>query len=226
MLAVNTPIKVFLIDDHRLFRAGLAQLLENTGEFEVCANVGSAAEALKVLAEGLEFDAALIDYELNGPSGRCESGLDLAASIRALRPEANLLMVTAGMRSSELFQAIHELKIGIFLKSDCEEDLLRAVTRTAQGEMWLSTQTALLLVQQRAAAPPEQTVPEPLTSREQAVLQGILEGLSNKEIGAKLDATEGAIKATLQRLFEKVGVRSRSQLVRYAIEMRNEERIS
>jgi len=219
--AVNQPFKIVIVDDHKLFRAGLLRVLESHPGLKVCGEFGSAEEVLESLAAGMQFDAILVDYELLSTGGARTSGLDLVSSIRALRPEANILMVTAGMRASELSQAIYELKVGVFLKSESEEELILAVSRTTQGQRWVSTQAALSLVPAKSPVHQEHSVSGSFTPKEEAVLQGILEGLSNKEIGAKLDVTEGAIKTVLQRLFDKVGVRTRSQLVRYAIESRS-----
>jgi DNA-binding NarL/FixJ family response regulator len=102
--------------------------------------------------------------------------------------------------------------------------LMLAIQRTAQGERWISSRASLaLMTSQDLSAGPERGR-EGLSGRESRVLRGVLEGLSNKEIGAQMEMTESAVKAVLQKLFERTGVRSRSQLVRYAIEAQMDPR--
>ncbi len=147
------------------------------------------------------------------------NGLELVRKVRRVRPEARVLMVTAGMGSADLMRAVTELNTGIFLKTEPTVELMLAIQRTAKGERWISSRASLALIASGGlAAGTEQPVVERLSARESGVLRGVLEGHSNKEIGAQLEMTESSVKAVLQKLFERAGVRSRSQLVRYAIE--------
>jgi DNA-binding NarL/FixJ family response regulator len=218
-------IEILLIDDHTLFREGLRRMLESETGLGVCGDFATADKALAAVREGLAFDVALVDYDLMEASGRRTNGLDLIEQIRALRPGAHVLIVTGGMESGELVRAVQELNAGVFFKAEPTAALKLAILRTAQGERWVSSGAALKLV---AAHGAEDSSSRPahglLTERESRVLRGVLEGESNKEIGTRLDMSESAVKAVLQRLFEKTGVRTRSQLVRYAIESQVETR--
>jgi DNA-binding NarL/FixJ family response regulator len=212
-------IRIVLVDDHTLFREGLRRLLDGEQGVAVFGDFDSAEAALQGLASGLDFDVALVDYELTVAGGKATNGLDLLRGIRAVRPEARVLFVTAGMHMADLVTALKDLKAGIFLKTEPIAELMLAIRRTAKGEHWVSSGVALaLLANQQAQVAQEQQRHEHLNERESLVLRGVLEGLSNKEIGARLELTESSVKAVLQKLFEKTGVRSRSQLVRYAIE--------
>jgi DNA-binding NarL/FixJ family response regulator len=212
-------IRVLLVDDHMLFREGLRRLLDAETGVTVCGDFASAREALAGLADGLEFDVALLDYELTVEAGPSTNGLDLLRQIRELRLEARVLFVTAGMRAGDLMTAVRDLTAGIFLKTEPIAELLLAIQRTAKGERWVSSGVALALLSEKQMQSAQQKQrQEHWNERETLVLRGVLEGLSNKEIGARLDLTESSVKAVLQKLFEKTGVRSRSQLVRYAIE--------
>jgi DNA-binding NarL/FixJ family response regulator len=134
-------------------------------------------------------------------------------------------MVTAGMGTADLVRAVTELNAGIFLKTEPTVELMLAIQRTAQGERWISSRASLaLLSSHELSAVPEGRGQEQLSARESRVLRGVLEGQSNKEIGAQLEMTESSVKAVLQKLFERAGVRSRSQLVRYAIEAQIDNR--
>jgi DNA-binding NarL/FixJ family response regulator len=128
-------------------------------------------------------------------------------------------MVTAGMDVRDLHKAVKQMNAGIFLKTEPPAELILAIQRAAKGERWISSGAALTLLNEEEPRPISKSSGlSRLTPRESQVLRGILEGLGNKEIGARLDLTESAVKAVVQKLFEKIGVRSRSQLVRYAIE--------
>ena len=212
-------LRILLVDDHTLFREGLRRLLDGEPGVEVCGDCDSASAALEGLRKGLAFDVALLDYELTVSGGETTNGLDLLREIRSLRPQARVLFVTAGMQMGDLTTAVRDLNAGIFLKTEPIAELLPAIRRTAKGERWVSSGVALaLLSNHESKAAQEQKRQERLSEREGAVLRGVLEGLSNKEIGARMELTESSVKAVLQKLFEKTGVRSRSQLVRYAIE--------
>ena len=214
-------IRLLLVDDHTLFRESLRRLLEGEEGVRISGDFANAEDALASVEGGLDFDAALVDYELGG-SG---NGLDLVRKMRKVRPDARVLMVTAGMGSAELMRAVTELDAGIFLKTEPTVELMLAIERTAKGERWISSRASLALIASGGlAAGGERPAGERLSTRESGVLRGVLEGHSNKEIGAQLEMTESSVKAVLQKLFERAGVRSRSQLVRYAIETQIEPR--
>jgi len=210
-------IRILLVDDHTLFREGLRRLLDGEAGIAVCGDFPSADAALSALKGGLEFDVVLLDYELTLADGSTTNGVDLLRRIRVLRPASQVLFVTAGMHLADLTTAVRDLRAGIFLKTEPVAELLLAIQRTAKGERWVSSGVGLALLAEQAQ-PQTQMRQEDMSDRENAVLRGVLEGLSNKEIGARMDLTESSVKAVLQKLFEKTGVRSRSQLVRYAIE--------
>ncbi len=215
----TADIRILLVDDHTLFREGLRRLLDGEAGVTVCADFESAEAAMQALTAGLDFDIALLDYELTLSTGQSTNGLDLLRQIRALRPAAKILFVTAGMNMADLMTALKDLNAGIFLKTEPIAELMLAIQRTAKGERWVSSGAALALVEnQQGKEVQEKQRHDGLSPRENLVLRGVLEGLSNKEIGARHDLTESSVKAVLQKLFEKTGVRSRSQLVRYAIE--------
>ena len=215
----DPPIRILLVDDHTLFREGLRRMLDGEPGMQVCGDFASAADAEKALVAGLRFDVALIDYELAGAGETFADGLDLVAAIRQAHPDAHSLVVTAGLELADLLRAVQELGAGIFLKTEPLAELMLAIRRTARGERWISSGAAMELLSGQATQATQLPAGRvALSKRESAVLRCVLEGLTNKEIGAQLDLSESAVKAVLQKLFEKTGVRSRSQLVRFAIE--------
>ena len=222
--ASSSAIRLLVVDDHMLFRESLCRMLEAERGVTIAGDYSTAASALAALRDGLAFDAALIDYDL-GMSEESElSGLDLVEQLRLLVPDARVLMVTAGIDIPELRHAIGGLRVGVFLKTEPTAELLLAIHRTARGEQWISSRASLALLAEQATSQAQSLERSALSERESSVLQLVLEGKSNKEIGGEIGATESSIKAVLQKLFEKAGVRNRSQLVRYAIESHIESR--
>jgi len=200
---VKSKLRILLVDDHTLFREGLRRLLDGESGVAVCGDFESADAALREIERGIKFDLALVDYELTVSGGKTTNGLDLLRQMRVLRPNARVLFVTAGMNLTDLCTAVTHLNAGIFLKTE---------------PIAVSSGVALALLSKHEAEIAQQQSRERLSERENLVLRGVLEGLTNKEIGARMELTESSVKAVLQKLFEKTGVRSRSQLVRYAIE--------
>ncbi len=204
-------IRLLLLDDHVLFREGLSRLLASEPDFEMAGNCGTSAEALEVL-KGSPVDIVLLDFDL----GEDHGSQFIAAARRAGYP-GKILMVTAGMDAAESSIALQLGASGIFLKHNSPVTLAKAIRLVASGEMWVDQRVIHLMADgiHRREGVGFQKV---LTEREQQVLRGIFEGLTNKEIAARLGVSESAVKATLQQLFQKTRVRTRSQLVRIALE--------
>ena len=204
-------IRLLLLDDHVLFRESLSRLLASEPDFEMAASCGTAAEALEILARA-PVNVVLLDFDLGE-----DHASDFISAARDAGFEGKVLMVTAGMNAAESSIALQLGALGVFLKHNSPVTLARAIRMVAAGEMWVDQRVIQLMadgVHQRE----EQGLRRLLTEREQQVLRGIFEGLTNKEIAARIGVSEGAVKATLQQLFQKTRVRTRSQLVRIALE--------
>jgi DNA-binding NarL/FixJ family response regulator len=204
-------IRLLLVDDHILFRDGLSRLLALEPDLEVVTCCGTTAEALDTVGRE-PVDMVLLDYDLGE-----DHGSHFLSSARRAGYLGKVLMVTAGMTAKESSTALRLGASGIFLKHNSPGTLAKAVRLIMGGEIWVDPKVIQLMAD-RVDQPEEERVSPLLTEREQQVLRGIFEGLSNKEIGAQLGVTDGAVKATLQQLFQKTGVRTRSQLVRIALE--------
>lgn len=203
--------RLLLLDDHILFREGLSRLLASEPDFEIAGNCGASSEALRILHDTL-VDVVLLDFDIGK-----DHGAQFISAARQAGYAGKILMVTAGMSAKESSIALKLGASGIFLKHNSPGSLATAIRLVVTGEMWVDQKVIQMMadeVQQR-----EEASPAPLlTEREQEVLQGVFEGLTNKEIGARLGVTDGAIKACMQQLFQKTRVRTRSQLVRIALE--------
>jgi DNA-binding NarL/FixJ family response regulator len=202
--------RLLLVDDHPLFREGLARLLASEPDFEMVAQCGTAVEALEVLSRA-EIDVVLLDFDLGD-----EQGNHFLSSSRQSGYAGKILMVTAGMSAKESSAALKLGASGILLKHSSPSTLTNAIRQVVSGELWVDQK----VIQQMADSlqGDQQSLPRTLTQREDQVLQGVFEGLINKEIAARLSVSEDSVKATLKQLFLKTGARTRSQLVRIALE--------
>ena len=209
----DKTIRLILLDDHALFRESLGRLLRSEPDFEIVADFHSPREALEAL-DLYEIDLVLLDHDL----GEQKDGIAFLDSLSSRRFTGKVLFVTAGMSDPETRIAFGRGASGIFLKHSSPADLLTAIRRVAAGEQWLDAKAVQCLASRPREAHATQSGAPAFNTREQSVLRYIYSGLTNKEIAVKLDISEGYVKAVLQQLFAKTGVRTRSQLVRIALE--------
>ncbi len=204
------------MDDHSLFRESLSRLLQAEPDLRIVASCSTATEALAVI-ERAPVDLVLLDYDL----GEQEGSLFLEG-IKAKSFAGRILMVTAGMSDTGTLRAMEAGAAGIFLKHSPPAQLIEAIYKVMRGEMFLDSRAVRSLVAGASGKSEEQRTSQPFTQRERAVLKGVFEGFTNKEIAGQLEISEGSVKAVLQQLFDKTGVRTRSQLVRIALESLNQ----
>jgi DNA-binding NarL/FixJ family response regulator len=201
-----TPIRLLLLDDHLLFREGLSRLLMTEPDFELVAQCGTPSGALDILAR-TPVDIILLDYDLED-----DTGTRFVSAATASGYAGKILMVTAGMNELQCALA-WELGIsGIALKHSSPASLLEAIRVVFEGGIWN---------RQKKVEPSSSSGlnrATGLTPRERQVLRGILEGLTNRDIADQIGVSLSSVKGSLQQLFDKTGVRTRSQLVRIAIE--------
>jgi len=213
------PVRLLLLDDHLLFREGLSRLLASEPDFEVVGQHSTSSEAVDTL-RNTPVDVVLLDWVL----GKEQGSVFIAAARRA-GYRGRILVVTAGLSGSDSLKALHLGVSGIFLKHNAPPLLTKAIRLVASGEMWVDQRVIQLMaegVHQREEQGFRKLIAESvrkrLTEREQAVLRGVVDGLTNRNIADQIGVSEGSIKATLQQLFDKTQVRTRSQLVRVAME--------
>jgi two-component system, NarL family, nitrate/nitrite response regulator NarL len=214
-------IRILLVDDHSLFRDSLSRLLQTEPGFRMVGSCATVAEALPIIMSeqpGQQPDIILLDYDLGE-----EQGTVALDEIRKHGFKGRVLMVTAGMSDAATVRVLESGSEGIFLKHSSPAQLVEAIRRMVAGEPWLDPRAMRSLIAGATGKSEEQRSSQVLTARERFVLQGVFEGLTNKEIAAQLQVSEGSIKAVMQQLFDKTGVRTRSQLVRIALEKRAED---
>jgi two-component system, NarL family, nitrate/nitrite response regulator NarL len=210
MVIAASKIRILLIDDHALFREGLVRLLEAEPDFAVVAQCASVEEALPFLVSQ-PVGVVLLDYDLGN-----EKGSEFFPKARESGFQGRTLILTAGAGNAEISHLIALGASGVFLKHDSPGLLSKCIRDVAEGRSWLDQSLIQNLLQQDRSLRNNRS--KRFTEREQQVMRSILEGLSNKEIAARLSISESAVKSVVQQLFSKTGVRTRSQLVRIALE--------
>ena len=208
---MNERIRILIVDDHTLFRESLTRLLEADTDFQVAHVCASVQEAIATI-QAMDIDVVLLDYDLSG-----ELGNRFLIQSKLVSFTGRVLMVTSGMSDGEIFRAIEDGVAGIFLKNSPLAELIQAISRVTKGETWIDPGVAKTLIR-TVRQPSGSMAHETISDRERDVVRGILEGLSNKEISLRLSVSESTVKASLQQLFARSGVRTRSQLVRIAVE--------
>lgn len=202
--------RILLLDDHALFRESVARLLHSEPGFEVTAHCGTIDEALRILRQKL-VDIVLLDFDLGKADGR-----EFLRLAREQGFRGKVLVVTAGLAKAATAQLIRSGISGIFQKSDSATLLAQGIRDVMAGKLWLNQEQLQSAVSGDFQS--EKIHAKPFTEREQQVLSYVFEGLANKEIAGRIGVSESSVKATLQQLFSKTGVRTRSQLVRIVLE--------
>jgi RNA polymerase sigma factor (sigma-70 family) len=205
----ETPIKVFLLDDHEVVRRGLRDLLDAELDMTV---VGEAATAGQALARGpaLRPDVAVLDVRL--PDG---DGITVCRELRTRMPELACLMLTSFDDDDALLDAIMAGAAGYVLKQIHGADLVAAVRTIASGQSMLDPATTTRLMRSlrhdEEREEPEQTALSGLSPREHEILELIGEGMTNRQIGQRLFLSEKTVKNHISRLLSKLGVERRVQ---------------
>lgn len=203
-LSTSKPTRLFLMDDHQLFREGLLRLLASDTLFEIVGHTGDTEEALDLLKTH-PVDVLILDYDLGG-----ETAVDFTTRLKLNGFAGRILVVTAGLPDRDAMQLIGMGISGIFHKQDSPTALQRSIQEVADGRVLIDQKYLQTIV--KSAQPGDPAAPQ-FTDRERFILRSLLQGLSNKEIADKQQTSESAVKSSLQQLFNKLGVRTRSQLV-------------
>jgi DNA-binding NarL/FixJ family response regulator len=212
-------IRVLIADDHAILRAGLRLLINNQPDMEV---VGEAADGPEALRQACQANPDVLTLDLTMPGG---GGLKTLEGLRQTCPQTRVLVLTMHEDPSYLRASLAAGASGYVAKSAVDADLLAAIRSLAQGRtfvtMTLSKRgTHQVLGDQPAPAelPPQAPV-KLLSSREQEVLKLLAQGYTNKEIGTRLCLSVKTIETYRARLADKLGLRSRADFTRYALEV-------
>ncbi len=206
-----------LVDDHALVRSGVRSLLEfhdaPSTELEVVGEAGSAEEAL-LLIGALEPDVVLLDLSLPG-----RSGLEALGDLRAAAPGARFVALSMHEEAEYVKRFLEGGGSGYVPKTSLEAQLVDAVLAVSRGEYYVPAHLLAQLARELANPDPLKDVQ--LTDREEQVVTAIATGATYREIGSELGLSEKTVATYRARASEKLGVRSRAELVRWALERRS-----
>jgi DNA-binding NarL/FixJ family response regulator len=200
-------IRVLLVDDHPVVRAGLAGILSPEGDIEVIGEAGSADEAI-AMARAAMPDVVLMDLRMPGGDGVVATAGVLSAS-----PSTRVVVLTTYETDADILRAVEAGAAGYLLKAASRDELVTSIRAAARGETVLAPSVASRLMQRVRRPQPA----DALSPREIEVLQLVGRGLSNVEIGRELYISEATVKTHLLRTFAKLGVSDRTAAVTSAI---------
>ena len=200
-------IRVLVVDDHPVVRAGLVGMLDTEDDLEVVGEAGDGDEALARVAV-LSPDVVLMDLRMPRTDGAAAT-----ARIVAKHPSSKVLVLTTYDTDGDIVRAVEAGATGYLLKDTPRAQLVEAVRAASRGETVLAPSVAARLLT-RLRTPPA----EALTPREVEVLGGVARGLTNAEIGRELYIGEATVKTHLLRAFAKLGVDDRTRAVTVAME--------
>ncbi|WP_406059551.1 response regulator transcription factor [Streptomyces sp. NBC_01077] len=205
--AVGRRIRVIVVDDHTVMRAGVVALLAGEPAIDIVGEASDGREAVG-LVESLDPDVALVDLRMP-----VLDGVAATAEIVAGPAATRVLILTTYDTDEEIERAVEAGAIGYLLKDTTREQLVDAIRSAARGETVLAPRVAERLVA-RMRRPAQVT----LTARELDVLNAVADGLSNIDIGKRLVIAEATVKTHLLRVFAKLDVSDRTHAVVVALE--------
>lgn len=205
-------IRVLVVEDHVLFRKALVHLLQSEPDFELVGEAGNGQEAVQQAA-ALQPDVILMDLRLPEMDG-----LEATRRIKAARPDARIVILTASDSPEALFEAIRSGAQGYLLKEVDAETFYRTVRTVAGGEAYLPGPLAAKVLAEfaRPPAPQDRSAPR-LNPREIQILEYVSDGKTNKEIAGALAITENTVKNHLKSILEKLQLGNRVQAATYAL---------
>jgi DNA-binding NarL/FixJ family response regulator len=202
---VSTSIRIAIADDHPLFREGVARSLGEIGGFELVGE-GASAEDAERLVRASTPDILLLDISMPG------GGLNALASILSATPEQKVVMLTVSETNADVAQALKAGARGYVLKGVGSKALAEILRDVANGQSYVSPSLSARLLSDLLQ--PTGSKPDPLaqlTGREAEILKLVAEGLSNKEVAARLSLQEKTVKHHMTRVLAKLNVRNRTE---------------
>lgn len=202
-------IRIAVVDDHPLFREGVAYTLSTAGGFDVVAQGSSASDAIRIASEK-HPEIMLLDVSMPG------SGIEAARSISTVAPQTMTVILTVSESEEHVAAALQAGARGYVLKGSSASELVRTVQAVYNGESYVSPGLAARLLtqmKQQAQAMPTHEEAADLTAREDEILNYVSRGLTNKEIANKLDLSEKTVKHYMTNIMHKLQVRNRVEAV-------------
>jgi DNA-binding NarL/FixJ family response regulator len=207
-------LRILLADDHAIVREGIGLLIDAQSDMMVVAQAGSGREALR-LAQEIVPDVALVDISMPDMNGA-----EVTERIATSCPSTRILALTRHTDQAYMRRMLQAGAAGYVLKKSAPDTLINAIRTVAQGETYLEQSLAGSLLKRTFAQPPAARKPhgrDVLSAREEEVLQAIAWGRSNKEIAGTLALSIKTVESYKSAALEKLGLRTRSDIVRYAV---------
>ena len=208
-----TKIRVLLADDHAVFRAGLTALLNAQPDMEV---VGEAADGEETIRQSVRLGPDLVVMDITMPG---LGGLEATQQIKRQNPKIKILALTVHEDETYLYQMLRAGADGYVPKKATDIELMEAIRAAYRGETYIhSSMTAGLVAKVRHGGPAEKRDNNIISERETAVLRLVAAGHTDQEIADKLYLSVNTVNTYKARIKEKLGLKGRAQLVRYAAE--------
>lgn len=208
-------IRLFLLDDHAVFRQALGEIVRQEKDLEVAAEAGSVREAIPLLAR-TKPDILLLDLRLPGLHG-----LELISRMKDLSPETRILVFTSSAEERDVVDAMRLGAHGILLKNSPAAMVLKGIRRVADNQIWLDSRQLEFVLNAFRSSAGRGPAGAQLSRREKEIIELVISGCKNKEIGRKLAISEKTVKNHLSNIFSKLGVSGRLELVLYSFEKRS-----
>jgi NarL family two-component system response regulator LiaR len=208
---MTSPIRVLVVDDHLVVRAGLRTLLLPEADIEI---VGEASDGDEAVAEAARLQPDVILMDLMMPA---MDGIVAIERIRANQPDARILVLTSFEADDKVFPAIRAGALGYTLKDFGPAELVRAIQRIYRGESSLHPSVARKVLHELTHPPARTLTTEPLTEREIEVLRLIAHGESNQEIADALGIGAATVSKHVSHILSKLHLASRTQAALYAL---------
>jgi DNA-binding NarL/FixJ family response regulator len=209
---MREAVRIVLVDDHKLVRAGIRALLQQVAGFEVVGEADDGREAVEVV-ERLRPDVVLMDISMKGLNG-----IDATAQLRRRNNEAKVIMLSMHAAEEQVARSLHAGANGYVVKDGAIEELESAIDAVLRGETYvspvLSRNVVDRLMRTAGGAPSPLSL---LTPRQKEILQLIAEGRSTKEIAHLLSLSIKTVETHRAQLMQRVGIRDVPGLVRYAL---------
>jgi two-component system nitrate/nitrite response regulator NarL len=212
MSTINDTTKIMIVDDHPLFRKGLAQLLNDQTDFEVVLEASSGDEALNLLTDN-EPDLIILDLNMRG-----RDGLSTLQMMREREITSRILMLTVSDAQNDVLSCLRAGADGYLLKDLEPQELLNQIRESANGSVVVDSRLASALANAVRERTTSKTGIASLTDREQQIVKLIAGGMSNKMIARHFNIVESTVKVHVKHLLKKLGLRSRVEAAIWAIE--------